>query len=188
MAPSFPALPPRDQLVFEGGDLVLRPPEASDAQDLFDLLTDPRMTNVPDGIRPASVEQLEAGFARLEAAAQGPTERAYWLHVVDGRVAGVTVAKLRFLDKDGRTNGPLLRTAEFEQFRSVDVPGRAVSSRTIALLEPFLVRHFGIEQLIAFVADDNEPAKKQTLAAGFEGPLHHDHDEGLGLYRRRPQS
>jgi RimJ/RimL family protein N-acetyltransferase len=99
----FITLPPPSKLRFEDDELILRPPEASDAMALFEMMTDERMEYVTYNNRQASVEQLQDGVARFQASAQNNPQQIHWVHEVEGRAVGLAMVRLRHLDVNGGT-------------------------------------------------------------------------------------
>lgn len=170
--------------------LQIRPPVPDDAEAIFELLSDPRVPHLLDVDRPGSAEQyrgqLEAAQAKKEA---GKLARIVtWVWVLDGEPMGLLWATLGYVDKDGGTSGLQLRTASWAVYLKPDFTGKGLTSSVVTDIDAFIsdvfVRHFTIEQFIAWVDPTNAIVRAMLAAQGFDGPINADHPMGLELYRR----
>jgi hypothetical protein len=98
-------------------------------------------------------------------------------------------AHLQMLDKDGGTQGPLMRSAMWLAYLSPEFIRQGIARRFRTgivedAVEGALVRHFAIEQLVGWIDDSNEIASAMVTAYGWQGPLNHNHKDGLGFFRR----
>lgn len=191
MPPKFPPMPPWEMLRLEDdAGLVWRPAEPDDADELFMLMNNPGLPFLLDMNRPASVDQLRLDLENIKALATSgaPANAVRWVLEVDGRIVGMLTAQFRYLDKGGGTKGMLMRSANWTVYLHPDVLRQGIVRRLRGSIEDGvegqLVRHFGIEQLVGWVDDDNENARMMLTGYGFEGPVNHDHAGGLGFYRR----
>jgi len=188
----FPPTPDRHALRFESGRTVARVAEPSDAAVVVEIIVDPP-GNDPEHDQGRSSDRVRLDLETLDAAAgaRAPATNLYWIVEHEGSAVGVVSANLRYLDNAGGSTGPRLRSAVWlVHFKPAALNGDVLTvlERDIAPgLERALVEHFGVEQLVFWAADDDAVLRGLAAASGFEGPVNHDHPQGLGLYRRPPR-
>jgi hypothetical protein len=183
-------MPPWETLRYNNGDLVFRVAEPEDAEALYELMTHPDLPFLLDANRPLSVDQLRENLTYIkDAALRGePANGIRWVLEVPERTLGMFTMQLRYMDKSGGDKGMPLRSANWMVYLHPDVLRQGYAARITGVIElgveTTLVRHFGVEQLVAWIDDTNENARMMVTGYGFEGPLNHNSSAGLGFYRR----
>jgi len=167
----FPPLPSADDLTATDGELVVRLARAADAESLYGLLILPEIRNPagspdsPDAVRGWIADELGPG-----AMQPNPGRDLIWVVEMNHVVVGSVVSAL-YVDRKGKT--PRKSAEYYDVTRHPSIRGKRIARRMMLLVEPLLVRHFGVEQVTANVYKSSRDAAGLAAAAscGFGRPI-----------------
>ena len=174
------------------GDLTLEPQVAAHAPEMFELLSDPVLSEYLDTDPPPDVAWLTARFARLEARLSGDG-REHWLNwVVQAPVQGPTERApsrglVGFVQATVDANGSAY--IAYELGRAFWGRGWATQATTAMLRE--LVDHYAVQRAFATVDKRNLRSIRLLERLAFspappQAYAQHDVSEGDWLFQRDP--
>lgn len=175
-------LPPRERLVHDDGlGLVVRPATAGDGAAISWVLNDPSLVHVPS--RPTA-HNVEAWITDQDERWDGDQDgRSLLLSLeMDGAVVGFMSARFETEYLHFDPHAAMVPTIQWSAYRHSSAAKRGVVRRATPLVEPTLVTHFGVRQVIALTRDTNTEARAALV--GFEGPV--DAGDGELAFWRGP--